>query len=450
MVSGILTLSEAIARSKHDPKFMRHIVATCYERIEQYNNQYNVFIKTYPHPTADSSYHGKLLGAPVAIKDLFHLRGELTTAGSKIFKDQIAEESAIVVEKLISNGAHIIGKTNTHEIALGVTGTNPHFGDVPNPWDRERIIGGSSSGSAAAVVLGMCLAAMGTDTGGSIRIPASLSGIVGLKPTFGRVSTKGIVPLSWNLDHPGPLTRSVADAAIILELISGHIPTDPYIVDRPVDDYSADLEKGVEGLKIGLLAGEFFTYAESEVQQSIIEAAKIFRSLGAVVDFIEMDFLSAAATANTNMLKTDAAAYHFDNIEKQPELFGDDIRVRLLEGRDFPATSYALARRTQTEMIHMMRHFFTDHDALILPTTPSVAPKINNTDPLKQAKALNKFTAPFNLCGVPAISIPCGFSDNGLPIGMQIVTSHWEEKKLFQIANAYEKFTDWGTYLPQV
>ena len=449
MAHQIPTLTEAIAMCGKNPEAMAQIRTECYQRIEKFNSRFNVFLRILPPPSPNQIFSEKLFGTPIAIKDLYHLRGTPTTAGSRIFSDHIADENAVVVDKLIEYGAHIIGKANTHEIALGVTGTNPHYGDVPNPWDPERIIGGSSSGSAAAVTLGMCLVALGTDTGGSVRIPASLAGIVGFKPTFGRVSTKGIVPLSWNLDHSGTLTRCVEDAALILEIISGYELTDPYSVNMPTDHYSADLNMGVKNFKLGILSGDMINFAEPEIRAAIKAAAQVFRGLGAEVEEVKLDFLKQAALANTNMLKTDAAAFHSKSIQEQPELFGEDIRVRLLEGRDFPAAEYALARRIQTETIHRMHIFFAEFDALILPATPFIAPKFNETNPLKQAGLLNRFTAPFNLCGAPAISLPGGFSSEGLPIGLQIVAAHWNEKKLLRIAHAYEISARWEMYQPQ-
>lgn len=447
MTANYPTLIEAVENAKKDPESMRKITQTCMKRIEGLNPRFNAFLRVFPISTPLEK-EGKLMGAPIAIKDLYDLRGYPTTAGSKVFPQEPAAENASVVERLIDHGARIIGKTNTHEIALGVTGMNPHFGDVPNPWNTDRIIGGSSSGSAAAVSLGLCLAALGTDTGGSIRIPASLSGIVGLKPTFGRVSTHGIIPLSWNLDHPGPLTNSVADAALMLTLMCGYDPLDPNSVEKPEEDFSTDLELGIEGLTFGSLAGKFIQLADPEVFEAYKATIVVFQKLNAKVVPIEMDFLIEAAIANTDMLKTDGAAYHAERLAKTPEHFGEDIRVRLNEGRDHPAVSYAHARRAQTVTKRKLEEFFKSYDALILPTTPVTAPLMFENDPLKQAKALNRFTAPFNLSGLPAISIPCGFSKDGLPIGLQIVTAAWNEKKMLRVARAFERSTNFSGLHP--
>lgn len=447
MIVAFPTLTEAIQNAKKDPETMRQVSKTCLDRVQALNPRFNAFLQVIStHEASD----GLLAGAPIAIKDLYDLRGYPTTAGARVFSNEPATENAGVVDRLIGHGARIIGKTNTHEIALGVTGMNPHYGNVPNPWNPDHIIGGSSSGSAAAVSLGMCLAALGTDTGGSIRIPASLAGIVGLKPTFGRISTYGVIPLSWNLDHSGPLTNTVADAALMLTLMSGYDERDPVSVDAPLDDYSAELENGVDGFAFGALAGDFIQLADPEVRDAFNASITVFERIGSRVETIELDYLIQAAIANTDMLKTDGAAYHSERLNQKPELFGDDIRVRLIEGKYTPSTAYAQARRIQTVIKRKLKIFFKEYDALILPTTPVTAPLMFENDPLKQAKALNRFTAPFNLSGMPAISIPCGFSKEGLPIGLQIVTDEWQEKKLLRIARAFERATNFSGRHPLV
>lgn len=450
MAKNFPTLTQAIENARTDPKSMSEVTANCYQRIADHNAENHAFIHVTDKEKLSKVVQGSLAGAPIAVKDLYDLKGVPTTAGAKIFDDQPAHKTATAVEKLIHNGAFIIGKTNTHEIALGVTGTNPHYGDVHNPWDKDRIIGGSSSGSTAAVALGMCLAALGTDTGGSIRIPASLAGVVGLKPTFGKVSTSGVIPLSWDLDHPGPIAQTVTDAALMLNIISGFDPVDPNSIDTPQEDYTRDLELGVEGFNFGSLDGEYIRLSEPAVYEAFEQAMKQMISLGATIDPVELDHLRDAAAVNTSMLKTDAAAYHAERLEKHPEKFGADILTRLLEGKEYPSVKYALDRRYQRLTIQRLKIFFQEHDALILPTTPITAPLLHETDPLKQAGLLNRYTAPFNLSGMPAISIPCGFSPEGLPIGLQIVTDKWQEKKLLRIARAFEMATKWHTFFPEM
>jgi aspartyl-tRNA(Asn)/glutamyl-tRNA(Gln) amidotransferase subunit A len=390
-----------------------------------------------------------LANIPIAVKDLYETAGIRTTAGSLFFKDYVPEHDATVVSKLKEAGAEIVGKTNTHEVALGITGINPHYGPSRNPWDPARITGGSSGGSAAAVATGMCMAALGTDTGGSIRIPASLCGVVGLKPTFGRVSLRGVFPLSWNLDHAGPLTRSVADAALLLQVIAGYDPEDPACVDAPVDVYLKEIEAGVEGWKIALAVGRFIEAAEPEILESVHEAAQSFKALGAEIVEVEIPWLYEAALANGQMVPADGAAYHSERLKEHPELFGADVRQRLEAGRDLPSSAYALARRKQVEVRRRCESFFNQYDAMLLPTTPIPALPIDDIEnSASQAPALTRFTAPFNLCGIPALSVPCGFTPEGLPIGLQILAGPWQETKALQAGHAFEQVTEWHKRKP--
>jgi aspartyl-tRNA(Asn)/glutamyl-tRNA(Gln) amidotransferase subunit A len=332
-----------------------------------------------------------------------------------------------------------------------VTNINPHYGSPRNPWDTARITGGSSGGSAAAVATGMCMAALGTDTGGSIRIPASLCGVVGLKPTYGRVSLRGVFPLSWNLDHAGPLTRSVADAALLLQVMAGYDPDDPSCMDVPVDDYFKNIEAGVKNWKVALAVGEFIEASEPEVLAAVREAANQFETLGAQVDEVEVSWLREAALANGQITQADGAAFHRERLEENPELFGADVRQRLETGRDLSSSEYALARRKQVEVRRRGESFFRQFDALLLPTTPNPALPIDDIEnSASQAPALTRFTAPFNLSGLPALSVPCGFTATGLPIGLQIVSGPWQETKVLQASYAYERATEWHRRKPDL
>ncbi|MCG2739426.1 MAG: amidase [Syntrophaceae bacterium] len=391
-----------------------------------------------------------LLGMPVALKDLFETAGIRTTAGSKFFADHIPAEDAHVVLKIKLSGGVVLGKTNTHEIALGVTGVNPHYGAVKNPWDLTRVTGGSSSGSAAAVATGMCLAALGTDTGGSIRIPASLCGVVGLKPTYGRVSTRGVVPLSWNLDHVGPLTRTARDAAMMLAAMAGFDPHDPASVDIPVEDYLVHLEDGVRGWRVALAAGEYVEASDPQVLAGVAEAAQVFKDLGAQVEKVDMSWLADLALANGRMTQADGAAFHRERLAERPDWFGADVRQRLETGAALTSSEYALARRTQAEGRRRFEMFFEKFDILLLPTTPIPAPPIEGTQAIEAARQLTRFTAPFNLAGLPALSVPCGLTGEKLPIGLQIISKHWGEAKALQAAHAFEQATEWHNYHPNI
>jgi len=434
------SIDEAIERMKSGELTAQALVESCARQIEQLNPELCAFI-TVLHPEAEGSPHGngKLAGIPIAVKDLFETKGIRTTAGTPFFKDYVPEADAVAVERVKQAGGIIMGKTNTHEIALGVTTVNPHFGTCRNPWDSARISGGSSGGSAVAVATGMALAGLGTDTGGSIRIPASLCGVVGLKPAYGRVSVRGVFPLSWNLDHVGPLTRSVKDAAIMLQVLAGYDPEDPFSADQPVDDYLVHLEEGVQGWRMAAAIGDFVEAADAEVLKAVDAAGKVFEQMGAAVEKVDVSFRRDAAVANSLMTPVDGAAFHRERLAEHPDWFGADIRERLEMGRAFTSTEYALARKTQSEMKHRMGKFFREYDALLLPSTPITAPLIEGNDAVDQARRLTRFTAPFNLTGLPAISVPCGFSESRLPIGLQIVGGAWRESAVLRAARAYER-----------
>jgi aspartyl-tRNA(Asn)/glutamyl-tRNA(Gln) amidotransferase subunit A len=356
---------------------------------------------------------------------------------------------------LKSAGAIFLGKLNMHEIALGLTNVNPHYGPCHNPWSLERITGGSSGGSAAAVSAGLCLGSLGSDTGGSIRVPASLCGVVGLKPTFGRVSLRGVIPLSWNLDHVGPLARSVRDAAILLQSIAGYDAQDPASVDTTVPDYLAELQAGVRGWRIGLASDAFYTESDPQVWQTIQAAADVFRQLGAHVIPIELPEAHQAARSNGLMVQSDAAAFHQERLAARPEDFGADVLKRLQTGAALSSTEYILARHTQSIFRRRCERLFESIDLLVTPATAVTAPLIEGPDAIEQARRLTRFTAPFNLAGLPAISLPAGFSgqspsaveglpaEDVLPVGMQLVAPAWAEARLLRGAYAYEQATGW-------
>ncbi len=440
------------------------LTEACLRRIERLNPAINAFITVTPERARREAVQADALlaadpsrlaqfalpGMPVALKDLFETAGIRTTAGSKFFADHIPAEDAEVVRKLKLSGCVVLGKTNTHEVALGVTGVNPHFGAVKNPWDLTRVTGGSSSGSAAAVATGMCLAALGTDTGGSIRIPASLCGVVGLKPTYGRVSTRGVIPLSWNLDHVGPLTRTARDAAMMLAAMAGFDPHDPASADVPVEDDLVHLEEGVRGWRVALAAGEYVEASDPQVLAGVAEAAQVFRDLGAQVEKVEIPWLADQALANGRMVQADGAAFHRERLAERPDRFGADVRQRLETGAALTSSEYALARRTQVEGRRRFEMFFQKFDILLLPTTPIPAPPIEGTQAVEAARRLTRFTAPFNLAGLPALSLPCGFTGDAMPIGLQIVSKHWGEAKALQAGHAFEQATGWHKRRPNI
>jgi aspartyl-tRNA(Asn)/glutamyl-tRNA(Gln) amidotransferase subunit A len=450
-----LNVSTALILLRNQKISQQELAEVCSRQIERLNPQLNAFITVIDVPSAlqaqlPATVHpvtSALRGIPIAVKDLFDTAGIRTTAGSKFFSDHVPDSDAFVVEQVKQAGAIILGKTNTHEIALGVTGNNPHYGTARNPWDPARIPGGSSSGSAIAVATGMALGALGTDTGGSIRIPASLCGVVGFKPTFGRVSLRGVFPLSWNLDHVGPLTKCVKDAALMLQVISAYDPLDPTSQKMLSGDYLGHLVDDMNGRKIALGVGEYVDGAEPEVVSAVCEAARVFEAMGCKIQEVNVDWMREAALANKTMTQSDGAAVHRDRLREHPEMFGDDIRRRLEDGTKTTSTEYILARRTQTEMKKKLELLFESYDFLLTPTTPITAPTVEGYDAIEQAARLTRFTAPFNLSGLPAISLPCGII-NGLPIGMQIVSRAWADAKVLNAGHAYEHLTEWHLRVP--
>jgi aspartyl-tRNA(Asn)/glutamyl-tRNA(Gln) amidotransferase subunit A len=452
-----LTITAALDSLREQKITPQILSEACLRQIERLNPTLNAFITVCDPPATNqpsteipSALANALGGIPLAIKDLFNTAGIRTTVGSVFFSDNISTEDAFVVEKVKQAGATIIGKTNTHEIALGVTGNNPHYGTARNPWNIERIPGGSSSGSAIAVATGMALGALGTDTGGSIRIPASLCGVVGFKPTYGRVSLRGVFPLSWNLDHVGPLTKSVDDAALMMQVISAYDPGDPASIRMLAGDYSRHLVDDIGGKKFAVGIGDYVENADAEVLGAVREAANVFASMGCKLQEVNVDWLQEAALANKTMTQADGAAVHRNRLKEHPEMFGDDIRRRLEDGAKTSSTEYILARRIQAEVKKRCELFFESHDFLILPSTPIPAPTIKGHDAVEQAGRLTRFTSPFNLTGLPAISIPCGFSSEGLPIGLQIVSRAWADAKVLNAAYAYEQATQWHKQRPRI
>src|SRR5574341_175270 len=385
MEPNFLSIHEAVQLVR-DGKLPPHaLTEACVRQIERLNPTLNAFItlQRIENRELETSHlaSGHLLsGIPIAIKDLFETKGIKTTAGSKFFADYVPTQDAAAVQKLKEAGAVILGKTNTHEIALGVTSNNPHFGACRNPWDTTRIPGGSSGGSAAAVASGMALAALGTDTGGSIRIPAALCGVVGLKPTYGRVSLRGVIPLSWNLDHAGPMARCVRDVAILLDAIAGYDPDDPASADVPTGDYLTQLDGGIRGWRIAQASDEFFTRADEQVVAAVQAAAGVLAQLGAKVTPVEFPEGHAAAATNGALVTSDAAAFHRQRLEDQPGGFGSDVLQRLQMGAARTSSEYALLRREQSRLRRLYERFFEGFDLLITPSTPVVAPPIEGPD----------------------------------------------------------------------
>jgi aspartyl-tRNA(Asn)/glutamyl-tRNA(Gln) amidotransferase subunit A len=360
----------------------------------------------------------------------------------------VATADSGATRRLSDAGAVLIGKTNLHQFAYGATGRSSDWGPACNPWDTARVTGGSSSGSGAAVASGECPAALGTDTGGSIRIPASLCGIVGLKPTFGRVTRAGLLPLAWSLDHVGPLTHTVEDAAILLQALAGRDDADNWSSAEPVPDYREHIREGVKGLRIGVPDSFFFDSLKPEIDAAIREALHVLEGLGATIEPVTLPYIADIPNAVTAIMLPEALAYHQKWMAERPDDYADDVRYRLELGATFTAVDYVQAQRFREMAVRAWRDdVFSRFDLIATATTQTTATTIEASD-LSVVFSLIRLTNPINLMGTPAISVPCGFSREGLPIGMQLIGRWWDEATVLRAAHAYEQATDWHTRRP--
>lgn len=425
------------------------------ERIEVVDEQLNSYItvmkevalaqaKQAEREIAKGHYRGRLHGVPIALKDLLNTKGIRTTAGSQVLAEHIPNEDATVVTKLREAGAILLGKLNMHEFAFGVTNKNDYFGKTRNPWDVERTPGGSSGGSGAAVAAGLAFAALGSDTGGSIRTPSALNGIYGLKPTFGRVSKYGAIPLAWSLDHIGPMTRSVEDLAIVLQSIAGFDKNDPTTVNRIVPDYESSLNMNISGLRVGVPTNYFFDFIEDEVASSVKVAINQLEKLGATLVEVTIPELELSEYSELVTIQSEAAAYHYDTLQGKSHLYGNDVRTTLQAGQLVTAVQYVKAQQARRLLQEALVRVFKEIDVIAAPTVSMVAPKWKESFKMIQgeSKAVTaefvRFAAPANLTGIPSLSVPTGFSSERLPIGMQLMGRPFEEGTLLAIAAAFE------------
>jgi len=426
-------------------------------------------------------YRGPLHGIPIALKDNIHTRGVRTTAGSKVLAEFVPEDDATVVERLRAAGAVLLGKTNMHEFAYGVTSENPFYGVVRNPWDAARMPGGSSGGSAAAIAAGMCAASVGSDTGGSIRIPAALCGVVGLKPTFGWVSCRGVIALCPSLDHTGPLGRTVGDVAILLEAIAGEDERDSTTLRQPrlqgrvargegrgrqgrgVRGEGRGKGKGkskgeAAGVRIGWPKHYFFDRVGAEVRAALEAAAKVYEDLGAEVVEVSLPRLRDPDGEKAHVALAEARAYH-ERMGWYPARaadYSEEVRKRLEKGGEIVAVDYLRAWELKQEFLEDFAAAFAQVDAIVAPAAPVGAPQIGAKtvmiggaeEPVRTA--LLRLNRPQNVTGLPAVSVPCGFTRAGLPMGMQLIAPAWEEMELLHIARAYEQAAGWGEKSPRL
>src|SRR5262244_3612113 len=389
-----------------------------------------------------------LLGVPVAHKDIYCTRGIRTTGGSALLADWLPEADATCVRRWQEAGTVLLGKLITHEFAFGLQLPGHRFQPARNPWNLDHIPGGSSSGSGAALAAGLVVGATGSDTGGSIRGPASFCGIVGLKPTYGRASRAGVLALSWTLDHTGPMARTVEDCAYLLQAMAGHDPADPASSRVPVDDYLAPLGRDIRGVKIGVPRTYFFEDIDAEIQRAFEEAMGTLRKLGAEVRDVRIPSLRGTMSFLL-ILMAEAYAYHERDLRERPELYGDVLRERLLAGALVLASEYTQAQRIRAEICAETAEVLRDVDLLATPTTPKPAtPFTLAHDPEFAFPKSNM--APFNLTGLPTLALPCGFSSTGLPLSMQLSGRPFEESTVLRVGHAYEQATAWHTRRPPV
>ena len=458
-LKGLATL---IQRQEVSPVEATHAVIA---QVEKCDRQLNSFItllrdeafiqaRTAEQEIQAGRYRGPLHGIPIAVKDLYYTKGIRTTAGSKILLDFKPAYDATVITRLQDAGAILIGKLNMHEFARGATNASSLIGACYNPWDTQRITGGSSGGSAAAVAAGLCFGSLGSDTGGSIRIPAALCGIVGLKPTYGRVSRYGVFPLSWSLDHVGPMTRTVTDAALMLQVIAGHDRHDPTTRTAVVPDYSAALTRDIEGARLGIPQEFYFEQLDVEVRDSVRAAIRTLERAGAQVEEVSLPLSKYAAAAGRMISSSESAEIHEAFLKTRIGDYSSDVRAGLLVGQLILGKHYLKAQRFRSLLRQEMAAALRRVDALVTPTVSIPAPRSGQTmvdvdqESIDVAGALSRLTRPANLTGFPAISVPCGFTQGELPIGLQLIGRPFAEATILQLAYAYEQATTWHQHQP--
>jgi aspartyl-tRNA(Asn)/glutamyl-tRNA(Gln) amidotransferase subunit A len=400
---------------------------------------------------------GPLHGIPLGIKDNIGIRGERTTAGSRILEDWHPDKDATVIAKLKQAGAVFVGKTNMHEFAWGGTSANPHYGHVRNPWDTGKFPAGSSGGSGAAVAAGLCYGALGTDTGGSIRLPSAINGVVGLRPTYGRVSNSGIVPLAWTMDTAGPMTRTVEDCALVFNAIAGSDPTDPATASVPVDDYLSRMSVGVRGLRIGIVPRYFFSHIQPDVKRAVEQALKTFEALGAHLVEVDIKHIEGNISAQLTIESAEPSTYHQKSLRERPGDFGEDVRTLLEVGEMLLATHYLQAQRYRSLLRNEFLEAFKRVDVFICPTLPFTATALGETSVVIEngveedmLSAIMQFTGVASLTGLPSLNVPCGFDSGGLPVGMQIIGAPFTESHLFSVGHAFQCATDFHTRRPDL
>ncbi len=461
MAFTIRELSQEIFDRSISPVELTH---DCLDRIERLNPTLNAFITVTAESALERArvaereifrgkYLGPLHGIPIGLKDIIDVAGVRTTAASAPFsapqKDRVPTEDAQVVRRLRQGGAIFLGKQNLHEFGYGGSAMISYFGEVHNPWDPARIAGGSSGGSAASVAAGLGFAAVGTDTAGSLRLPAAYCGVVGVKPTYGRVSTRGVVPLSSSYDHVGSLTTSVYDAALMLQVMSDYDSPNPS-ADRPVPSLVSAFDDPPPNLRVGVPREFFFDDLHPEISDAVERAIQVFAGLHNEIRDIKLEVSTDRTLSNA-----EAYAYHKEFIERSPELYQPSTLARIQSGAKISATDALRASRDLQASRHAIQLIFHEVDVLLTPTVPIPPPKIAdlraNPDQLRpQELIMLRNTRPFNVWGIPTVSVPCGFTRDGLPIGLQLAAAPWRGIVLLQAAHAYEQVTGWHKKRPEL
>ncbi len=447
-----LTLEEASAHIRNRSVSPVELTRACLDRIERLNPVLNAFITVTGEQAlaqarereaeqTSGRLRSPLHGVPIAVKDLIDTAGIRTTAASALFLDRVPTENAEVIRRLEAAGAVLLGKLNMDEFAYNFTSETSYFGPVHNPWSLDRTPGGSSGGAAAAVAAGLCYGALGSDTGGSIRQPAAFCGIAGLKASYGLVSTCGVVPLAWSLDHVGPMCRSVTGTAIMLQAIAGYDPKDTNSVETPLPDYRATLHGKISSLRLGIPRALFWEDLDPEIETAVRKAADLLDKMTAGTREIRLPPIG-----NLPVLSAEAYTYHEPYLAKSPEKYNSMTRQNILTGEKVAMPSYVRARRKLDRLRHAMKVVFAEVDLLLTPTTPR--------SPIRLEKGrvpnliLLRNAIPMNIYDLPTISIPCGFTRAGLPIGLQISAPRLGEPALLALAHAWEQATPWGRQKP--
>jgi aspartyl-tRNA(Asn)/glutamyl-tRNA(Gln) amidotransferase subunit A len=458
---SITQLAEQVKKQAISPVEVTHAYL---ERVSAVDTKLNSYLtvtaeralqeaKTAENQIRSGIYLGPLHGVPLAHKDIVATKGIKTTCASKVLKDAVPEYDATVIERLTAAGTVLLGKLNMNEFAT-IT-PSPYFGRVNNPWSLQHNPGGSSSGSGVAVAAGLCAGALGTDTGGSIRIPAAFCGIVGLKATHGRISLHGVTPLAWSLDHVGPMTRTVQDAALLLQALAGYDPRDLGSVDIPVPNYTAKLTGEVKGLRLGVPTRFFPDYTDPEVRSAFAAAVKVLADLGAQIEEVSLPPLDEAwAQIATVILNGEANVWHEPYLQTQAEDYAPQVRKFLERGKATLATEYVKAQRARAQLHRDMLAACAHVDVVLTPGE-LIPPPLHDARTARIAgreislmTALIAATCPFNLTGQPALTVPCGFTTSGLPLALQIVGKPFDEATVLQVGYAYEMQTSWHERRP--